>query len=173
MSWGLRRSSQRKSSRSSRSPVKADLVPVSEARLRRQPYGTSGLVHGPTGLLYAPGGPFTQPTDPITELSVPQNADCSGDNAPEARLEGGVEEYGELHSQKKEKQWKTWETETIPLLLQPYIHLLRETESLRDLSVLQQRLRRSSCGCNNPRPQNVVCIFFESKFNIGPPSIYI
>ena len=168
MSWGLRRSSQRKSSRSSRSPVKTDLVPVSEAQLPRQPYGTSGLVHGPAGLLYAPGGPFTQPADPITELSVLENADRSGNNAPEARLEGGVEESGELPSQKKEKQWKTWETEIIPLLLQPYIHLLRETRSLRDLSMLRQRLRHSSCRCNNPRLQNVACIFFESKFHTGP-----
>jgi hypothetical protein len=164
MSWGLRRSSHRKSARSSRSPVKSDMLPVHDAPLRRQPYGTSGLVHGPQGLLYAPEGPFMQPADPVSGLSARRSNDPSTNHATEDQGEPGHDQL----PQKKEKQWKKWEMETIPLLLQPYIHLLHETESLRDLRAFRQQSRRSSCRCTNPQPLNVACIFFESKAYMGP-----
>jgi hypothetical protein len=32
------------------------------------------------------------------------------------------------------------------------------------LSAFRQRLSDSSCGCTNPRPLKVACIFFESTF---------
>jgi hypothetical protein len=47
---------------------------------------------------------------------------------------------------KKEKQWKKWETETIPMLLKPYISLLRKTESLR-ISALQLTSKPVDCTC--------------------------
>jgi hypothetical protein len=160
MSWGLHRSSHRKSSRS---PVKMDLLPVHDASLRRQPYGTSGLVHGHRELLYAPGGAFSQPTDPAVESSALQSNVISVARADEDQW--GLEPSEQ--SQLKEKQWKKWENETIPLLLQPYIHLLRETASLRNLSGLRQHFHPSSCSCINPHLLNVACIYFESKFCIS------
>jgi len=155
--WGLHRPSTNKSARSSRSPTKPDLVAVHDAPSHRRPYGTSEMAYGPEGLLYAPGGPFTQPVDPGSGLSDRNHDESSGTAANDnTRVSDRV-------PSKKEKQWKKWDEEIIPMLLHPYIHLLHETESLRNLSTLRRSLHPSACTCVKPRLLKVACIFFESK----------
>ena len=158
--WGLRRPSNNKSARSSQSPTKPDLVAVHDAPPRHQPYGTNEMAHGPEGLLYAPGGPFTQPVDPCSGLSDQDQDNISGTPANDNTC---VSETDHVQS-KKEKQWIKWEEEIIPMLLRPYICLLHETESLRNLSTLWRSSHHSTCACDKPCLLKVACIFFQSKY---------
>jgi len=132
MSFRRRSSLKKKASRSSRSPVKTDLVPLADAPKVRRPYGSGDMPLGPQGLLYAPGGPYTQPTDPGQGTRQSDNETAFG---PLADGEGYNEFSGHEHPNKKAKQWERWTKETIPLLLEPYMHLLHETESLRNLGL--------------------------------------
>ena len=61
---------------------------------------------------------------------------------------------------KIERQWTKWSQETIPALLQPYMILMEETQSLRDTSKLQNI--QLCKGCENGRLLNVSCVFFNS-----------
>ncbi|KAG6835143.1 hypothetical protein H0H93_004459, partial [Arthromyces matolae] len=49
------------------------------------------------------------------------------------------------HRRKRENQWQKWKTQTIPLLLQPYMLLLHATNGLRDPLPARQ-----SCTCDSP-----------------------
>ena len=61
----------------------------------------------------------------------------------------------------KECQFQRWEGEVLPSLMEPYIQLLAETESLRNMADVRQR---EGCqGCPLGRELKVACIFFESK----------
>jgi hypothetical protein len=61
---------------------------------------------------------------------------------------------------KKQRQWRNWSEQVIPMLLQPYLELLRESEGLRDLTSARDRL---GCrGCVDGRNLDVVCVYFES-----------
>jgi hypothetical protein len=51
------------------------------------------------------------------------------DLGSEDEEEEGVQEVG-----KKARQWRKWSEDVIPALLEPYLELLRESESLRDVS---------------------------------------
>ena len=159
MSWRRANPLKKKSARSSRSPNKSDIVPVDGAPKIRQPYGTEGLAVGPEGLVYAPGGPFTQPVDPGQDAPrmVPGSAEDSGVNFD------GVQATASLS--KKAKQWKKWDQETIPMLIEPYLRLLRETESLRNMTAVQQNSVSQACnGCSDGRRLTVSCVYFESMF---------
>lgn len=61
---------------------------------------------------------------------------------------------------KKEKQWKTWATKTIPSLLLPYMKILRDTNSLRDKA--PQESVPCPCGICI-RQLKVVCVYFERE----------
>jgi hypothetical protein len=55
------------------------------------------------------------------------------------------------------------------MMLGPYIRLLHQTESLRNLSTWRQSSRVAACACTNPRPLKVACVFFESMYrNLQP-----
>jgi hypothetical protein len=161
MSWHHANPLKKKSARSSQSPQKSDLIPVDEAPKIRRPYGTEGIPIGPEGLLYAPGGPYTQPVDPG------RNVRRTGFNTTDHSIVdtggefGGVEPSTALS--KKAKQWRKWDEEIIPMLIEPYLRLLRETQSLRNLTALQQNLAPPACdGCSSGRSLRVSCVYFES-----------
>lgn len=62
---------------------------------------------------------------------------------------------------KKEKQWRTWMMKTIPSLLQPYLKLLRDTESLRDYG---SNASPAACTCiSNIRQLDIICVYFERE----------
>jgi hypothetical protein len=74
---------------------------------------------------------------------------------------GGVEPSAALS--KKTKQWKKWDEEIIPMLIEPYLRLLRETQSLHNLTTLQQNEASPACdGCSGGRSLRVSCVYFES-----------
>lgn len=64
--------------------------------------------------------------------------------------------------QKREKQYNTWAYTVIPSLLKPYMRLLRETDSLRDMNGSKGG---SGCTCNgsHARKLSVICVYFERK----------
>jgi hypothetical protein len=150
MSWRHANPLKKKSARSSRSPQKSDLIPVDGAPKIRRPYGTEGIPIEPEGLLYAPGGPYTQPVDPGRDVPRTGFQTAHGSIA-----DTGGEFYGAEMSaalSKKAKQWKKWDEEIIPMLIEPYLHLLRETQSLRNLTTLQQNSAPPACdGCSGGR----------------------
>jgi len=161
MSFRRPSSLKKKAARSSRSPVKSDLVPVDNAPKIRRPYGTGDMPIGHQGLLYAPGGPYTQPMDPGQDMRRSDNETAFG---PLAEGDGYNEGFAEReHPSKKVKQWKRWDKEIIPLLLEPYMCLLRETESLRNLAVWRQNSVLRACdGCSAGHVLRISCIYFES-----------
>ncbi|KAF8868702.1 hypothetical protein CPB84DRAFT_1695554 [Gymnopilus junonius] len=60
---------------------------------------------------------------------------------------------------KKEQQWRKWSEDVIPGMLEPYVALMRETDSLRDLSAA--RSRKLCSGCEGYSSLEVSCIYFE------------
>ena len=67
----------------------------------------------------------------------------------------------EKRTDKNIRQWKRWTEIVIPEMLQPYMTLLHETDSLRNLETTR---KTPSCnGCDKGRMLNVICIYFNSK----------
>ncbi|EDR07472.1 uncharacterized protein LACBIDRAFT_327986 [Laccaria bicolor S238N-H82] len=79
------------------------------------------------GNLYTPAGHFVQPfkpgvskkADPFQPLATTLTFENEGDTV---QLPG-----------KKQKQFQHWETEVFPSLMEPYVKLLHETDSLQDM----------------------------------------
>jgi hypothetical protein len=155
------------SARSSQSPLKSDLVPIDYAPKIRRPYGAPDAVVGPSGRLYAPGGPFVQLRDPGRRRSTLQPEDVF---EPLSTEDGEISDVTgnlgvcERAPSKKEKQWNKWNHEVIPAMLGPYLRLLRETESLRNMSAVR---REHLCsGCPGFRNMEISCVYFDSVFSI-------
>jgi hypothetical protein len=139
--------------------MKSDLVPIDSAPKIRRPYGTGDLPIGPEGLLYAPGGPFMQPVDP--GINRQRVDDPMGFSLYTDGHDAAVD--ASATKSKKAKQWKKWDEEIIPMLMEPYISLLHETESLRNLDSFHRVSTSPGCkGCGAGRHMNVSCIYFES-----------
>lgn len=62
---------------------------------------------------------------------------------------------------KAKKQWIKWTTDIIPSLLQPYLHLLRVTDSLHNLHHDEQL----PCTCEklNLHRMSVTCLYFDCE----------
>lgn len=65
------------------------------------------------------------------------------------------------HQRTRANQWAKWTTVVIPLLVQPYLHLLRRTESLGSID----RQFSSPCICQqaHARSLKVICVHFDGK----------
>jgi hypothetical protein len=61
---------------------------------------------------------------------------------------------------KKERQWAKWADETIPLLLQPYLQILRESDNLRHLNC-HSDIPLPACSCERWASINVTCVLFQ------------
>lgn len=105
------------------------------------------------GNLYTPHGHFVQPS--ATRVSTP------ADDTFRPLGNVMVFETGTQAPSKKEKQFMRWDAEVLPALMAPYVKLLRETESLRNMA--EVRLRRGCEGCSEGKSLKVSCIFFESR----------
>jgi hypothetical protein len=95
----------------------------------------------------------------------------SGDEESEMEVDheiGGsdVDEEEAVHrAGKKQRQWRNWSEQVIPMLLEPYLELLKESESLRDLMSVRGRL---GCrGCVDGQNLDVVCVYFESLSHVS------
>ncbi len=136
-------------------------------------YGAKGIQFKSSARVGTASGIFTQ----VLESSIPHEFQVA-DGVLDATLSdvqmvyrddvSDDEDYSsddvqalEKRSNKKMQQWKKWTEVIIPAMLQPYMALMHETDSLRNI----ENCRKSSfCdGCNNGRMLNVTCIYFNSK----------
>lgn len=69
-----------------------------------------------------------------------------------------------IKASKAQKQWTKWTTTIIPSLLQPYLRLLRTTQSLRHLS--HDTEVQCTCGRLNLRMMTVTCLSFDGTVSL-------
>jgi hypothetical protein len=65
--------------------------------------------------------------------------------------------------QKKERQWAKWSNVVIPSLVQLYLNILHESESLRTTSNLEYNRQ---CDCARKSKLSIVGVYFERKFDV-------
>lgn len=127
------------------------LVPSGSFQTRRA-YGTGDPTSEPRANIYIPEGHLVQHTDSYLETEQ----DIFRALATTIEVEG--------HYQgKKERQFQRWEGEILPALMEPYMKLLRDTDSLRNMHVT--KLAVGCTGCQSGRLLKVSCVFFESMFS--------
>ncbi|RDB20434.1 hypothetical protein Hypma_012497 [Hypsizygus marmoreus] len=126
--------------------------PASEARAR-QPYGLSDLKLIPRVDLQEPGGAFVEAKENVISRTIAADDDMHEPMVFD--MPTTVSGVSTSYSGKKEKQWKRWADEVIPSLLAPYLTILRESASLRDV---EQQLDGCQCGA---RKIDVICVYFE------------
>ncbi|PPR01364.1 hypothetical protein CVT26_015413 [Gymnopilus dilepis] len=111
--------------------------------------------------IYAPGGVFYQvPPVPLHKHSSQEMAKLD-DEAQTDLLDAGLSDAEELAAnadaqnrgnvsaaayRKKERQNQQWNENIIPMMIRPYVTLLRETDSLRDMSSVRGRAVCSVCA---------------------------
>ena len=134
----------------SREELPRSLVAAGTFQTRRV-YGMGDATSEPRANVYTPQGHFVQHTDSLREDQTNTFKALATDIIVEA--EGGK-------PGKKARQFQRWEGEILPALMQPYIQLLRETDSLRNMSEVRRLVGCS--GCHSGRSLTVACIFFES-----------
>jgi len=172
----LKKRSQRISAPSVEQP---GLVAVDDLPSSRRPYGSHNTVVGLEGRISTSAGVFAQVLGPEASVYSTQVVERgAGDykEASEDEDEDEDEDEGmyddkraddvqvERRAGKKARQWRNWNERIIPMLLEPYVELLRESNSLRDLSGV--RNSQGCKGCVEGRKLEVVCVYFESMFSI-------
>jgi len=165
---------KRSSRRSSVPPVEQPgLIPVDDFQASRRPYGSGNMVIGMEGRVLTEAGVFAQilrPEGRCYSVLAAGRDERDEDGLEEqdddiiVREEEGFRDEARARKQasKKERQWRNWSEEVIPAMLEPYMELLRESDSLRDLS--SARMHRGCKGCGDGRSLEVVCVYFESRF---------
>jgi len=156
-------------------PLVPDLVLVDEITSTRWPYGSSGVFLGVQGQVATPGGVFSQvmpgsshpfhqdKNEEVGEVVMFEDCEDNLGSEDEDDLgsEDEKEEEGVRQVGKKVQQWRKWSEDIIPALLEPYLELLRESESLRDVS--GARNIEGCKVCQGKQQLEVVCVYFESK----------
>ena len=155
----------RKASQRSSPPVKEPgLVSVDDLPSLRQPsyHGLRNIVFGVQGRISTQAGVFAQVLSLDRNVSSVQavyghtGEGVEGEDSSEGEgdvmdeeVEGGEQDKAEARKRagKKEKQWRNWSEVVIPAMLEPYMELLRKSESLRNLS--SARNHRGCQGCEN------------------------
>jgi len=165
------------------------LIPVDDLPVSQWPYGSGNMVIGMEGRVSTEAGVFVQILRPEGRCySVPAaGRDERDEDGLEEKDEDGLEEQDDdiimregegfrdkaearKQASKKERQWRNWSEEVIPAMLEPYMELLRESDSLRDLS--SARRHRGCKGCGNGRSLEVVCVYFESRFLFSTKALF-
>jgi len=160
--------------RQAEAPPTTGLMSEESVPVGRRPYGSANVVFGLPGRVVTGAGVFSQVINPDNKMGAVNEYDVfedksehsagSEDEESDASAKEAVRQENALRRAiKKEKQWKTWSEQIIPALLKPYVALLRETDSLRELD--SARNHRGCSGCSLGRRLEVSCIFFESRLN--------
>jgi hypothetical protein len=155
------------------------LVLPSEVPKTRRGYGTKGLVQlhnnevlaEPLGRVFVQQPALHQKSAAAAIHPAPAPAlddsftDIGNTEYPPiyVSVEGGNPELRhQRHRRKRERQWAKWANETIPLLLQPYLRVLRESDNLRTLD-RHSTVILPACSCERRSRISVTCVFFERK----------
>jgi len=170
------------------------LVPINQVPKQRHPYGSKKqAVRNVGSRIVTPAGVFAQvistsgnpasvshvPLEEEVEMEVdavdggvpvvyvgagdgqlPQGG-TTGDGAQGGSVEDD-EERKRAH--KKERQWRKWSEDVIPVLLKPYLTLMRETQSLRNIESV--RGKKGCVGCTLGRLLEISCIYFNRKLSL-------
>ena len=155
------------SDRTSPPAPEVTLVPVEGLPSVRRPYGSGNTVAGVQGRVATPGGVYAQVMssrlDRFEEEEGLEHESGDEELVMEVDHEMGgsdVNEEAVRRAGKKQRQWRNWSEQVIPMLLEPYLELLRESEGLRNLMSVRDRL---GCrGCMHGRNLEVLCVYFES-----------
>ena len=157
------------------------LVPIDQVPKACRPYGSKKRGADNIGSrIVTPAGVFAQVIsttgNPVSVGHVPLGEEVEMEVDPvdeggvsamyvgiggEAQVpQGGSVDDGEeiKRAHKKERQWRKWSEDVIPVLLKPYLTLMRETQSLRHIN--EVRGRKGCTGCAFGRLLEVSCIYF-------------
>lgn len=167
----IRRASERSS------PVRPNpgLIDVANMDRARHDYGSSTGTIRPVPWVYTRTGVFQQvidssPTrgDDAGESSDDKVAKASDSDADESVHAHQTDDKETLmkereadrEAKKKQAQWRKWSEDIIPVLIQPYVILLHETDSLRKMENIRDRV--TCLGCSAGHELEVSCVFFDS-----------
>jgi len=160
------------------------LIPVDQLPKKRHPYGSKGVVSNASGRIVTPVGVFSHVIDvdgtsgsvghqPLMDESDGMQgietrevgiAYVDATSAPELENPASETDANLKRSSKRQRQWRTWSEDIIPALLKPYMSLMQETESLRNIGMVRGQ---TGCkGCANGRMLDFSCIYFNSKCSI-------
>ena len=157
------------------------LIPVDQLPKKQRPYGSKGVVSNASGRIATPAGVFSHVIDtsgsvghqPLMDESDGMQgietrevgiAYVDATSAPELENLASKTDANLKRSSKKQCQWRKWSKDITPVLLKPYMSLMQETESLRNIGMIRGR---TGCkGCANGRMLDVSCIYFNSKCSI-------
>lgn len=132
------------------------LVDMTDIRRDRRPFPD----------LQTPSGAFVQVV-PTPRLQNERSQAGDGINEPIALQPEETPGSPSKHGDKKAKQWKRWMEDVIPALLGPFLTVLRESSSLRDV-----RRDSQQCDCGSPKI-DVVGVYFESKISFCMCSLFL
>jgi len=152
--------------------VPAALHSVTGLQGQRRLYSSRGLGNIIRGFVSMPDGDFSQVVKGVgceeghVSLDDIMALDEETEGAMDvegigACIEGSGAEVSRKE-EKKKRQTAVWVNEVIPAMVQPYLKLLCDTESLRCLPPVRNV---SSCGgCMVGRVVDVYCVFFDRKW---------
>lgn len=129
-------------------------VPIADVQRERRIWRSShssSVLPGPE--LHVPEGIFVQ-VSTETEHGRESEVDDSGPTLFKSDAVVSPAKY----SDKKALQWQRWTEIVIPSLLEPFLTILRESSSLREL---QREIAGCVCGA---KKINIVGVYFERKF---------
>jgi len=154
----------------------SQLLPADLAPSQRRPWGASDLVILPEHPLREGEIDYVQAREPMRLEGFYPGSDIEPPQAQ--RTVWDFDDFQIVHSDgpgpggevdgsrmdenraKKVQQWTTWQKEVVPSLVQPYLQILRRTNSLRDTVFM---LKTCPNNCQWTRLLDVLCVSFQSE----------
>lgn len=122
------------------------LIEVADSHRVRYDYGSSAGTHRPSPRVYTRTGIFQQVIDPSPTRghdagNSSDELEKASDNSANESQAGPTfheealikEREADREAKKKKAQWRKWSEDIIPALIEPYVSLLREMDSLRNM----------------------------------------
>lgn len=133
----------------------------------KAPYGSGGAKYFSSSQVLTSHGVFVQPDNLSDYKHTGNSANIyafpgSEDPDFDKSSDYDSDKARAKRATKSQSQWSAWSDTIIPQLLQPYMTLMQETASLRDMDNI--RKLRKCTGCVSGRQISVQCIFFNSKY---------
>ncbi|PPQ72968.1 hypothetical protein CVT26_014513 [Gymnopilus dilepis] len=144
-------------------------------KLSRQQRQLETPIYAPGGVFYQvpplpnPPGPGSRTHEQHQSDELHENNEPSSNAMPTDSGLDNEETPDKLNNTararvKREQQWQRWNS-IIPEMLEPYVSLLRETNSLRDMSL--PRERKLCKGCSDQISLEVLCVYFDIFYQCG------
>lgn len=148
MSFGGGSIQRNRSKKSSAGASQGQLIPASDLSKQRRPHNSASITLIPRTDLHDPAGDFVQHRSTV---SVRDSAD-----EPTVIYSRSAASSPTKGRNKKANQWKRWTDKVIPALLQPFMRILEESQSLRE-----HQPSGIPCQCG-AATLDVICVYFQS-----------